>query len=89
MTTPNGHHQVDVFEGVKLPPDAETQAPLELMALADAVEAGRLTVRDTGALVKPWRRCAAAWNGNRPASGRRWPWRRSTCGGAGDIDPGD
>ena len=81
MTTPNGHHQVDVFEGVELPPDAETQALLELMALADAVEAGRLTVRDTGALVKPWRRCAAAWNGNRPASGRRWPWRRPTCGG--------
>ena len=26
MTTPNGHHQVDVFEGVELPPDAETQA---------------------------------------------------------------
>ncbi len=31
MTTPNGHHQVDVFEGVELPPDAETQALLELM----------------------------------------------------------
>ena len=43
MTTPNGHHQVDVFEGVELPPDAETQALLELMALADDVEAGRLT----------------------------------------------
>ena len=43
MTTPNGHHQVDVFEGVELPPDAETQALLELMALADAVEVGRLT----------------------------------------------
>ena len=43
MTTPNGHHQVDVFEGVELPPDAESQALLELMALADDVEVGRLT----------------------------------------------
>ena len=38
MTTPNGHHQVDVFEGVELPTDAETQALLELMALADDVD---------------------------------------------------
>ena len=81
MTTPNGHHQVDVFEGVELPPDAESQALLELMALADDVEVGRLTDEATNARVKPWRCCAAAWKGNRPASGRRWPWRRPTCGG--------
>ena len=43
MTSQNGHHQVDAFEGTELPPDAETQALLELMALADDVEAGRLT----------------------------------------------
>ena len=43
MTTHNGHHQVDAFEGAELPPDAETQALLDLMTLADDVEAGTLT----------------------------------------------
>ena len=43
MTTHNGHHQLDAFEGAELSPDAETQALLELMALADDIEAGRLT----------------------------------------------
>ena len=41
MTSNNGHHQA--FEGVELSPDAESQALLELMALADDVEAGQLT----------------------------------------------
>ena len=41
MTSNNGHHQA--FEGAELSPDAESQALLELMALADDVEAGRLT----------------------------------------------
>ena len=41
MTSNNGHH--NAFEGVELSPDAESQALLELMALADDVEAGRLT----------------------------------------------
>ena len=41
MTTNNGHH--NAFEGAELMPDAESQALLELMALADEVEAGRLT----------------------------------------------
>ena len=42
MTTNNGHHHASAFEGEELAPDAETQALLELMALADDVEAGRL-----------------------------------------------
>ena len=46
MTTHNGHHQVTAFEGEELPPDAETQALLELMALADGIEAGRLSDAD-------------------------------------------
>ena len=41
MTSNNGHHQT--FEGAELSPDAESQALLDLMALADDVEAGRLT----------------------------------------------
>ena len=41
MTSNNGHHQA--FEGAELSPDTESQALLELMALADDVEAGRLT----------------------------------------------
>ena len=44
MTSNNGHH--NAFEGVELSPDAESQALLELMALADDVEAGRLTDDD-------------------------------------------
>ena len=43
MTTSNGHHQAAAFEGEELPPDAQTQALLQLMALADDIEAGRLT----------------------------------------------
>ena len=43
MTTQNGHHQVAAFEGIELSPDAQSQALLELMALADDIEAGRLT----------------------------------------------
>lgn len=43
MTTQNGHHQVAAFEGTELSPDAQSQALLRLMALADDVEAGRLT----------------------------------------------
>ncbi len=42
MTPQNGHHQTTVFEGAELPPDAETQALLDLMSLADDIEAGRL-----------------------------------------------
>ena len=81
MTTPNGHHQVAVFEGVELPPDAETPALLALMALADDVEAGRLTEEGH-------QRARAALTALRrgverepSSSGRRWPWRRPTCGG--------
>ena len=43
MTTHNGHHQVAAFEGEELSPDAQTQALLELMALAEDVDAGQLT----------------------------------------------
>ena len=43
MTTHNGHQPVSAFEGEELAPDAESQALLELMALADDIEAGRLT----------------------------------------------
>ena len=43
MTTNNGHHHASAFEGAELAPDAQSQALLELMALADEVEAGRLT----------------------------------------------
>ena len=43
MTSSNGHHQVTAFEGEELAPDAESQALLELMALAEDVDAGRLT----------------------------------------------
>ena len=42
MTTHNGHH-ASAFEGTELTPDKESQALLDLMALADDVEAGRLT----------------------------------------------
>ena len=41
MTSNNGHHQA--FEGAELAPDMESQALLDLMALADDIEAGRLT----------------------------------------------
>ena len=43
MTTNNGHHHASAFEGEELTPDAEFRALLELMALADDIEAGRLT----------------------------------------------
>ena len=43
MTSHNGHYQVAAFEGTELAPDAESQALLDLMALVDDVEAGRLT----------------------------------------------
>ena len=42
MTTPNGHHQTVAFEGSELPADDQTQAVLELLALADAIESGQL-----------------------------------------------
>ena len=42
MTSNNGHGQA--FEGAELAPDMESQALLDLMALADDIEAGRLTV---------------------------------------------
>jgi RecA-family ATPase len=42
MTTHNGHH-ASAFEGAELTPDKESQALLDLMALADDIEAGRLT----------------------------------------------
>ena len=43
MTSQNGHHQVAAFEGTELAPDPVSQALLDLMALADDVEAGTLT----------------------------------------------
>ena len=43
MTTYNGHQNVSAFEGEELAPDMESQALLDLMALADDIEAGRLT----------------------------------------------
>ena len=43
MTTHNGHQHVSAFEGTELAPDAESQALLDLMVLADDIEAGRLT----------------------------------------------
>ena len=43
MTTHNGHQHTSTFEGVELEPDTESQALLDLMALADDIEAGRLT----------------------------------------------
>ena len=43
MTSQNGHHQVAAFEGAELAPDAASQALLDLMALADDIEAGTLT----------------------------------------------
>ena len=43
MTTHNGHQHVSAFEGAELAPDMESQALLDLMALADDIEAGRLT----------------------------------------------
>ena len=90
MTTPNGHHQVDVFEGVELPPDAETQALLELMALADDVEAGRLTEEGH-------RRARAALAGAAPRRGTGTvqlpagggPGADQPAWVAGDTDPGD
>ena len=44
MTSNNGHHQA--FEGAELSPDMESQALLDLMALADDIEAGRLNEED-------------------------------------------
>ena len=44
MTSNNGHRQA--FEGAELAPDMESQALLDLMALADDIEAGRLTEED-------------------------------------------
>ena len=41
MTSNNGHRQA--FEGAELAPDMESQALLDLMALADDIEAGGLT----------------------------------------------
>ena len=46
MTTHNGHQHVSAFEGEELAPDMESQALLDLMALADDIEAGRLTEED-------------------------------------------
>ena len=43
MTTHNGHQNVSDFEGAELAPDAESQALLNLMTLADDIEAGTLT----------------------------------------------
>ena len=43
MTSQNGRQQIAAFEGEELAPDAESQALLELMALAEDVDAGRLT----------------------------------------------
>ena len=43
MTTHNGHQPVSAFEGEELAPDMESQALLDLMALADDIEAGKLT----------------------------------------------
>ena len=43
MTTSNGHQHVSAFEGTDLEPDAQSQALLDLMDLADDIEAGRLT----------------------------------------------
>ena len=43
MTTHNGHQHVSAFEGAELTPDAESQALLDLMELADDIEDGRLT----------------------------------------------
>ena len=43
MTTHNGHHHAAAFEGAELTPDMESQALLDLMGLADDIEAGRLT----------------------------------------------
>ena len=43
MTSHNGHQHISAFEGTELTPDAESQALLDLMALADDIEAGNLT----------------------------------------------
>ena len=43
MTTRNGHQHASAFEGDELEPDAQSQALLDLMALADDIEAGSLT----------------------------------------------
>ena len=43
MTSQNGHQHVSAFEGAELSPDAASQALLDLMALADDIEAGTLT----------------------------------------------
>ena len=43
MTTHNGHQHVSAFEGAEIAPDAVSQALLDLMALADDIEAGRLS----------------------------------------------
>ena len=42
MTTHNGQHS-SAFEGAELDPDAQSQALLDLIELADDIEAGRLT----------------------------------------------
>ena len=46
MTTHNGHQHASAFEGEELTPDMESQALLDLMELADDIEAGRLTPED-------------------------------------------
>ena len=43
MTTHNGNQHISAFEGPELAPDVESQALLDLMALADDIEAGRLS----------------------------------------------
>ncbi len=43
MTSQNGHQHASAFEGAELAPDAASQALLDLMELADDVEAGTLT----------------------------------------------
>ena len=43
MTTHNGHQHASAFEGAELDPDAQSQALLDLLALADDIEAGRLS----------------------------------------------
>ena len=43
MTTRNGHQHASAFEGAELEPDTQSQTLLDLMALADDIEAGSLT----------------------------------------------
>ena len=90
MTMPNGHHQVDVFEGGGTAAGAETQALLELMALADDVEAGRLTEeghRRAREALAALRRGVEREPSSFPAGGG--PGADQPAGVARDTDPGD